>query len=195
MLAAISLATALFGNLASLSQTDLKRFLAFVSMAHLGFVSFAISIASEIGLASALFHAFNHATLLMLLFFCLKGFGGLKLGELRIESDFHRFAFLMGGLAASGMPPFNNFLSELLILLAAMERGWFAFSGFLLLNLFLTLLAFLRILKCVMTTKVPGTSLDPSMLPISILIALSLFTGIYPSPLLAWLIEIAKVTI
>ncbi|MCU0292514.1 MAG: hypothetical protein MUF10_11100 [Thermoanaerobaculaceae bacterium] len=138
LLVGIGVTSGLLGVLSALAQRDLKRILAYSSVENIGLVAlgaglgvlglaFDLPVMAALGFAGALLHVLNHAVFKGLLFL---GAGAVlhatgtrdieRLGGLlrRVPSTAH--AFLVGSAAISGLPPFNGFVSELLILLAAL---------------------------------------------------------------------------
>jgi hydrogenase-4 component B len=122
--------TALLGVLYALMQHDLKRLLAYHTVENIGiiyiglglalaFKPFGMPSASALALTAGLLHAFNHSLFKSLLFF---GAGAVlsatgerdmeHLGGLIHNMPRTAFAFLVGSVAISALPPFNGFVSE-----------------------------------------------------------------------------------
>jgi hydrogenase-4 component B len=122
--------TALLGVLYALMQHDLKRLLAYHTVENIGiiyiglglalaFKPFGMPSASALALTAGLLHAFNHSLFKSLLFF---GAGAVlsatgerdmeHLGGLIHKMPRTAFAFLVGCVAISALPPFNGFVSE-----------------------------------------------------------------------------------
>jgi hydrogenase-4 component B len=131
--------TAVLGILHALMEQDLKRLLAYSTIENIGiiFVSLGLALAFEanamdwaaaLALAAALFHVLNHSFFKSLLFF---GAGAVltatgernmdKLGGLIHRMPFTSFAFLVGAVAISALPPFNGFVSEWLAFQAILQ--------------------------------------------------------------------------
>ncbi len=138
--------TAVMGVLYALMQHDLKRLLAYHTVENIGiifiglglalaFKAHAMDWAAALALTAALFHVFNHSIFKSLLFF---GAGAVQsaTGERDMEhlgGLIHRmpqtaFAFLVGCVAISALPPLNGFVSEWLtfqaILLSPQLPSW-----------------------------------------------------------------------
>ncbi|MCC8935370.1 hydrogenase 4 subunit B [Bradyrhizobium sp. Arg68] len=132
-------ATAVLGILSALMEKDLKRLLAYSTIENIGviFASLGLALAFQangLGLAAALaftaalFHILNHSFFKSLLFF---GAGAVlsSTGQRNIETLgglIHRmpltsFAFLVGCVAISALPPFNGFASEWLVFQAILQ--------------------------------------------------------------------------
>jgi hydrogenase-4 component B len=122
--------TALLGVLYALMQHDLKRLLAYHTVENIGiiyiglglalaFKAFGMPSAAALALTAGLLHAFNHSLFKSLLFF---GAGAVlsatgerdmeHLGGLIHNMPRTAFAFLVGCVAISALPPFNGFVSE-----------------------------------------------------------------------------------
>jgi hydrogenase-4 component B len=131
--------TAVLGILSALMENDLKRLLAYSTIENIGviFVSLGLALAFQangLGLAAALaftaalFHILNHSFFKSLLFF---GAGAVlsstgqrdmeTLGGLIHRMPFTSFAFLVGCVAISALPPFNGFVSEWLVFQAVLQ--------------------------------------------------------------------------
>jgi NADH:ubiquinone oxidoreductase subunit 5 (subunit L)/multisubunit Na+/H+ antiporter MnhA subunit len=123
-------ATALIGVIYALMQHDLKRLLAYHTVENIGIIfigiglalafrAFDMPFAAALALTAALLHAFNHSLFKSLLFF---GAGAVlsatgerdmeHLGGLIHNMPRTAFAFLVGSVAISALPPFNGFVSE-----------------------------------------------------------------------------------
>jgi proton-translocating NADH-quinone oxidoreductase chain N len=70
VIAILSIFTMFIGNLTPLLQTDIKRLLAYSSIAHIGYMLAGISTGTILGLTGALMHIFNHAIMKGLAFLC-----------------------------------------------------------------------------------------------------------------------------
>ncbi len=122
--------TAVIGVLYALMQHDIKKLLAYHTVENIGIIfiglGLALAFASEglgvlaaLSLTAALFHVLNHSFFKSLLFF---GAGAVlnatgkkdmeQFGGLIHRMPLTAFAFLIGSMAISAIPPFNGFVSE-----------------------------------------------------------------------------------
>jgi formate hydrogenlyase subunit 3/multisubunit Na+/H+ antiporter MnhD subunit len=122
--------TAVLGVLYALMEHDLKRLLAYHTVENIGIIFIGLGLAlafganglataAALGLTAALFHVFNHSVFKSLLFF---GAGAVLTATGERDMDhlgglIHRmpktaFAFLIGCVAISALPPLNGFVSE-----------------------------------------------------------------------------------
>lgn len=121
VIGAVGAATALYGSLAALAQTDLKRVLAFSTVSQLGLMFMACGAGAYF---SAMFHLTTHAFTKALLFLSAGIVVHLLHGKTQMENmgglskifTKTRWLFLIGVLALAGIPPFAPFFSKDLIL-------------------------------------------------------------------------------
>ncbi len=126
--AVVGCATLFVAATIALSQTDIKRVIAYSTMSQIGYMIMGVSVGAY---AAGLFHLMTHAFFKALLFMGAGSIIGAMAGEQSLDrmSGFRRalpftFAcFVIGGLALSGIPPFSGFFSKDEILLVTGERG------------------------------------------------------------------------
>ncbi len=120
----------LVGSAVALFETNLKRLLAFSSVAQIGYILLGASMVSVLGLTASLLHMFNHALAkgtLFLAVMCLAlRMTDLDLGQLagaarRMPWTFG--ALLLGGLSLIGVPGTAGFISKWYLVSAALNEG------------------------------------------------------------------------
>jgi NADH-quinone oxidoreductase subunit L len=122
--------TALLGGIIAITQTDLKRILAYSTISHLGYMFLALGTGTLLGVTAAMFHLLTHAFFKALLFLgagsVMHAMGGVidirRLGGLRRRMPTTHWTFLVGCLAIAGVFPFAGFWSKDAILLAVQHR-------------------------------------------------------------------------
>ncbi|RLI15023.1 MAG: cation:proton antiporter [Candidatus Hecatellales archaeon] len=202
--AVFSVLTMTVGNVMAMFQTDIKRLLAFSSIANIGYILLALSVGfgggayGVYGLTSGLLHVLNHAIMKALLFLTagaiVHAAGTRNLEELvGVGHKMKATAVILviGVLAIAGVPPFNGFISEFSILLAALGAGMGPFAALMLANILLAFSYYLRLLY-ILVWQAPKESLsmirDPSpsmILPMGVLASLCIVFGVWPQPVLA----------
>jgi NADH-quinone oxidoreductase subunit L len=123
--------SALLAGAIAVTQTDLKRVLAYSTISQLGYMFLAMGTGSLLGIVAGMFHLFTHAFFKALLFLgagsVMHAMGGIidmrRIGGLRKLMPVTCFTFLMGGLALAGLPPFAGFWSKDEILGAVHDKG------------------------------------------------------------------------
>jgi NADH-quinone oxidoreductase subunit L len=126
--AVIGAATLLIAGTIALTQTDIKRVIAYSTMSQIGYMIMGVSVGAY---AAGMFHLMTHAFFKALLFMgagsIIGAIGGEqsleKMGGFRKALPFTFACFVIGGLALSGIPPFSGFFSKDDILLVTAERG------------------------------------------------------------------------
>lgn len=126
--------TSLFAAIIAITQTDIKRVLAFSTMSQIGYMMLALGVSGYgdhhgLGFMASMFHLFTHAMFKALLFL---GAGAIihavhtnnmnEMGGLRKYLPITHITFLIACLTISGVPPFSGFFSKDEILVAAFEH-------------------------------------------------------------------------
>jgi len=199
VLVAAAVATMFIGNLSALQQDDLKRLLAYSSIAQVGYILLGIAALTPAGFSASLFHIWNHA-LLKATLFLLAGVVTYQIGTRSLKqmaglgrkSPILAALFAFGALAMTGVPPFGLFWSEFLIMLSTLAVGSMIMASavvLMLVNLLISIAYYFRVIRVVAFAK-PSAQLDGNgvmkipkllLLPCIILITLSLITGLYPN--------------
>jgi NADH-quinone oxidoreductase subunit L len=128
VIAIIGLATAAFAALIALTQTDIKKVLAYSTISQLGYMFLGLGVGAYTG---AFFHVLTHAFFKALLFLGagsvihamsgeqdMRKMGGLK-GKIKVTF----ITMLVGTIAIAGIPPFSGFFSKDEILAAAFAHS------------------------------------------------------------------------
>jgi NADH-quinone oxidoreductase subunit M len=187
----------IYGALVAMVQPDLKRLVAYSSVSHLGFVMLGIFALDPQGMQGALYEMLNHGVSTGALFL-LVGMIYLRrhtreiseFGGLWHSVPIYAAIFMVVMLSSIGLPGLNGFVGEFLILLGAyLTRSLaadIAVIGLILGALYL-LYAYERVMFGPITKAVNQTIRDLGAREIAVmvpLVALMLFMGIYPQPLL-----------
>jgi len=131
LLMPLALVAAVSGSLVAITQVNVKRVLAYSSVAQIGYIVIGIAFASLTGLTGAVVHLFNHALMKGAMFLAL-GCVMLRTGGTRIEHlaglgrrmPLTMAAFVAAGLSMIGVPGTVGFVSKWYLVLAALEAGW-----------------------------------------------------------------------
>ena len=188
--AVVGLATLLMAAFTALTQTDIKRILAYSTISQIGYMFLALGVGAW---ASGIFHLMTHAFFKALLFL---GAGAViyslhhehdifKMGGLRKKLPVAFWSFLIGSAALTALPFTSGFFSKDAILLAAYDvNPWFWAGG--LLGAFLTSLYSFRLVFVVFFGKVNTEPSAPAgmrmAVPLIILCGLSIVGGWFHVP-------------
>jgi NADH-quinone oxidoreductase subunit N len=189
-----------FGNLGALRQQNVKRMLAYSSIAHAGYLLVAFTALSPDGIAAASFYALSYATMNVGIFAVFSHAGGLD-DRLTLIQDYRGLAYrspLLGGALAFflisliGIPFTGGFFGKFYVFSAALHSGmvWLTIIG--LVNSGIACYYYLRLLLSAYTKPVHNDLLDgiprvttPLLFALLITVATTLILGIVPGRVLA----------
>ena len=194
LLAGLGVVGIIYGAVVALVQPDIKRLVAYSSVSHLGFVVLGIFAFTSSGMQGGVLQMVNHGLTTGTLFLMIgmmydrwhtreiSAYRGLQ-GIVPLMAG----SFLFMALASAGLPGLNGFVGEFMVLIGSYpSRGWLAVvaaAGVLLAAAYL-LWAYERVF-----TGEAGSDRHPDLSPTEIgilvpIVALVLFLGIYPKPVL-----------
>lgn len=196
VLSIISAVNMFFGNIVALLQDDLRKIMAYSSIAHVGYMLIGISVWGWMGVTSSFIHLFNHAFMKSLAFLCI---GALihQLGTGKLENvkgvgrkmPLTSVAFIISLLSLIGMPPLNGFVSKLYLFIASVESGAFWLGLLLIINSSISAGYYLRIVKFLLsptsinTEKITEAPIQ-LLVPIYVATMIIIISGIWPDPIL-----------
>ena len=167
----------------SIFQDNVKRMLAYSSVAQVGYMVLGISLASSAGLTAALLHLFNHALMKGTLFLAL-GCVAYRLGSVRLGAiaglgqrmPWTMAAFLVGALSLIGIPLTAGFVSKWYLILAAVERGWWPLVVVVVAGSLLAIIYVWRVVEMAYLRS-PPEKLSVTEAPLSLLLPTWLLAG------------------
>lgn len=153
ILMVLAVAAMFAASTVAIFQNNVKRMLAYSSVAQLGYIVLGISMVSETGVQAGVLHLFNHAVIKGGLFLAM-GCIAYSIGSTHIRDlaglgkrmPWTAAAFVTGGLGLIGIPMTAGFVSKWYLVLAALERGWWWVAILILLS---SLLAVVYVWKVV----------------------------------------------
>ncbi len=135
IMAWIGAITAVWGTLYAIIQNDMKRLMAYSTVANIGYIVTAISLNTPLGIAAGLFHTFNHMVFkggIFLTLAAVKYRTGERemhrLGGLAYRMPLTFFTFLISIIAAAGIPPMSGFSSKWLTYQAIFGKKYLILS-------------------------------------------------------------------
>lgn len=184
--------TLFLGEIMALVQKDIKRLLAYSTLAQIGEITITIGVGTYLSLVAGLNHVMNHAIMKGLLFLA----AGILVHKLKTReiSSFKGIGKVMpftagcmsiGILAIMGLPPFNGFVSKFLMLYSVVAaRAWY-FAAFILLGSIIGAIYYIRLIKTMFFEKYEGPPVKEAslsmLIPIGLLTGLVVFNGLFPS--------------
>jgi len=154
LLAVLSAATMLYGNLAAIPQTNIKRLLGYSSIGHAGYLLMGLSTASALGAVSVgyylLAYLFSNLSVFLVVVIASDRLGGDALEHyhgLSRRSPLLAAALFIGLLSLAGVPPLAGFAGKLFVLLATVESRRFWLVGVGAVNVAISLYYYLMVVK------------------------------------------------
>jgi NADH-quinone oxidoreductase subunit N len=178
LIAVVSVFTMTIGNVLALAQRNIKRMLAYSSIAQAGYALIGLAALNRSGIAAIVFYLLMY-TVTNLATFAVVVLASRQVGSDEI-SDYAglsrrspglALAFLIGFLSLGGMPPLGGFFGKFFVFAAAIEAGlvWLAVIGVL--NAIVGLYYYLTVLKVVYLYR---SERDNERIPVSRPYALAL---------------------
>jgi len=156
LVAVISVFTMTLGNTLALAQRNIKRLLAYSSIAQAGYALIGLAALSESGIAAIIFYLLMYTVTNLATFgviiLAVRAIGSDEIADyagLSRRSPGLALVFLVGFLSLGGMPPLGGFFGKFFVFTAAVESGlvWLAVIGVL--NAIVGLYYYLTVLKVV----------------------------------------------
>jgi NADH-quinone oxidoreductase subunit M len=197
MMFTLSVIAIIYTSLVALMQEDIKKLIAYSSVAHMGFVTLGMFTFTEEGVQGAVFQMISHGIVSGALFLCvgvvydrmhtreIKAYGGLV-----NRMPVYAAVFMIFTLANVGLPGTSGFVGEFLTLLAAFKvNTWVAFLATtgVVLSAAYALWLYRRVIFGALEKKELADILDLSGREKMVLIPLVILTilfGVWPAPIL-----------
>ena len=181
LLAEFLMALALIGifaaSITAIFQNNIKRMLAYSSVAQVGYMMLGVSFFSVTGLTGGIVHLFNHAMMKGALFMALGAIffrvGSVHIDQMRglgRQMPLTMFAFVMGGISLIGLPLTVGFVSKWYLILAALERGWWPIAALVLISSLLAIAYVWRVVEVAYFRDPPANQPLVTEAPFSLLV-------------------------
>lgn len=125
----LGIAGMLFGSISAMKEHDMRKMIAFSSVAQIGYIYMGFGFGTELGTVAAIFHILSHAATKSMLFVACRGLSEVS-GNKKDFSDLKGsgfrnrtagVAFCVGALSMVGVPLFAGFISKWYLTSAALE--------------------------------------------------------------------------
>ena len=198
IIAALSIATMCVANLLALLQQDIKRLLAYSSIAQMGYMLVGLSAGSAYGMLGLATHVFNHSLMKGLAFLSsgslvhvtgTRDIGKMKgLGRMMPMTTLTLFIALLG---LGGVPSTNGFVSKFILFNSALGAGMWWLTVIGVLNSAFSMAYYLRVMKTLISTpEDEGLKVKEApalMVGVTVVMAaLIIVFGIYPAPVISF---------
>lgn len=190
---ALGVITLLYGEVRALYEVELKRMLAFSTLAQIGEVAAILGIGTALATDASLLHVTNHAVMKTLLFFAAGAF--IMQSGKKVISDMAGLGrvmpitagcYALATVAIMGLPPFSGFVSKFLMIYAAAEAGRYEVASALLIGGIIGIVYYVRVLSFLFFRPYEGSK-DVKEAPVTMLIAIGalaaaiVFGGVLPT--------------
>jgi NADH-quinone oxidoreductase subunit N len=174
ILAALAAITMTVGNLLALPQTNIKRLLAYSSVAHAGYALIGVVAFSQLGAASVVFYLAAYIATNLLAFGIVMAFSritGLEditdYAGLSRRNPFLALMMLAAFLSLAGMPPFGGFVAKVFVFAAGVQANytWLVIVGII--NSIIGVYYYLNVLKYVYLYRMPNEDEDQNPVPLT----------------------------
>jgi NADH-quinone oxidoreductase subunit N len=201
LLSILAAVTMTVGNLAALRQTNLKRMLAYSSIAQAGYILVGVAASNELGVSAVLFYLFAYALMNTGAFAVIIAVGRLAspggagetlddLNGLAARKPWLAAAMALFMLSLAGIPPLAGFLGKLYLFGAAVQAGltWLAIVGVI--NSVISAAYYLRVVVATMKgSPAAGEQETPAICPAlqvgtGLAVVAVVVLGLWPGPIL-----------
>ena len=180
----LGLAGVFVASLVAVFQSNIKRMLAYSSIAQVGYMMVGVGLVSVTGLTATLVHMFNHAVMKCALFLAVGCFvlrlGSSELKDLRgigKRMPVTMAAFVAGGLSLIGVPLTVGFISKWYLVLGALERGWWPVAVLVLMGSLVAVAYVWRVVEIAYFHEPTGKTALATEAPMSMLIPTWILVG------------------
>ena len=174
ILAVLAAVTMTAGNLLAISQTNIKRLLAYSSIGHAGYALIGVVAFSQLGAASVVFYLAAYIATNLLAFGLVMAFSRVTgLEDITDYAGLSRRNPLMGlmmlaaFLSLAGMPPFGGFVAKVFVFAAGVQANytWLVVVGIL--NSIIGVYYYLNVLKYVYLYRMPNEDEENHPIPLT----------------------------
>ncbi len=193
----LSIVAIIYTSLVALMQDDMKKLIAYSSVAHMGYVTLGIFTFTKLGIEGSIFQMISHGLISAALFLCvgvvydrmhsrmISAYGGLV-----SYIPKYSFLFIVFALAGLGLPGTSGFLGEFLVLTGTFQKNYLA-AMVATFGVILGAAYMLWLTKRVIFGHIKNDQIKnlddvnrSELLMLIILAALVIFFGFYPAPLM-----------
>lgn len=192
ILIGLSIAGVIYGSIVALRQKDLKKLLAYSSLAHVGLIAAGCYTLTVDGLNGAVYQMIAHGFVIVGLFFCAeiiyRRYETRKIedmGGIRSQTPKFSSMFMILVLASVALPGTYNFVGEFTVLYSLSQVNlWFAVIGgtTIILGAYYMLRMFQKVMLGATNEKLFADVTTNEAITLVVILGFLLFFGLYPKP-------------
>ncbi|MBT5515359.1 MAG: monovalent cation/H+ antiporter subunit D family protein [Rhodospirillaceae bacterium] len=177
LLMGMALIAMFVGSAVAIYQVNIKRMLAYSSVAQIGYMILGLSFDTVNGVAAGIIHLFNHAMmkggLFMVLGAVMYRIGSVHLHDmagLGKKMPLTMAAFVGGGLSLIGVPLTVGFVSKWYLIQAALEKGWWPVAALIVVSSLMAVIYVWRVVEVIYMKPAGQAAENATEAPMSLLI-------------------------
>lgn len=205
MVGIIAIVTMIVGNIAALSQTNIKRMLAYSSIAQAGYILMALAIHTPYALAGGLFHIITYSFMQAGAFLALAAAATWGIGEdmdswkgMSKRAPFLALAMTVFLLSFAGIPPLAGFASKFVLFSSAIAAGgwyvWLAIAGIA--TSAISLVYYWKLIRMMYVEDAPEARrlsvASSAAIAVAIALAGTVLIGLFPSTFIQLALDAAR---
>ena len=193
MVGVIAVVTMIVGNVAALSQTNIKRMLAYSSIGQAGYILMALAIGTPYALAGGMFHIVTYSFMKAGAFIALAAAATWGVAEtldgwkgMGRKAPYLAFAMTVFLLSFAGIPPLAGFASKFVLFSSAIGKGgwfvWLAVAGIA--TSAISLVYYWRLIRVMWMDDAEGRRVSVSSsaaIAVTLALAATILLGIFPA--------------
>lgn len=145
--------TVAVGNIVALPQTNVKRLLAYSSIAHAGYILLAIVAGGRSGTAAVMYYSLLYVFSVVAAFGVISAFAETSGGDIRSfaglarRAPFLAFVMMVALASLAGIPPLAGFMAKFAVFAAAVQAGYIMVAGIALLLSVISIFYYFQVIK------------------------------------------------
>lgn len=177
VLLVLSLIAMFMASIQAIYEANLKRMLAYSSVAQIGYITLGIALANKSGLTGGIVHLFNHAIIKGALFAAL-GAAFYRTGTVKLDGlagigrtmPVTFAAFVVAALGLIGVPGTAGFISKWYLAVGAIEKGWWPVAFLLVMSSLISVIYVGRIIEAAYFRPASSAAAAAKDAPLSMLV-------------------------
>ncbi|MGP3778086.1 proton-conducting transporter transmembrane domain-containing protein [Halanaerobium saccharolyticum] len=181
--------TLIIGELIAYQQENIKRMLAYSSLAQMGLITAVISLGTQAAVEAGLFQLINHSILKVLLFISagvlISAAGSKKIDDLAglgLKKPVAAFGFTIAAMGILGVPLLNGFISKFMLINSSLSAGQLLLTALILLAAVIEIAYYLKVVQKLYfeDLKIEVKQTAVITIPVILLTVLIIGLGVYP---------------